>query len=107
MLVAVIQTELTSAHFCFNVPQMLMNVLAMYTLATVQPRVSTLLDPTNVPVTVLRQKMEKLATWHQVSSFCLIASPPTVMTVFRNYYLLECTFEIERVLDKTILARMS
>lgn len=54
--------RLTSAHFCFNVSQMSMNVPAVYILAIVQPHVSTLLDPTHVPVTILLQEMEKLAT---------------------------------------------
>ena len=83
---------------------MSMNVPAVYTLAIVQPHVSTLLDPAHVPVTILLQEMEKLATKHRVSSFCLIASLPTLINVFRNYFLLECTFGIERVLDKTLLA---
>ena len=51
-----------SAHFYFNVPQMSMSVPAVYTLAAVQPHVPTLLDPTNVPVTVVLQEMDKLAT---------------------------------------------
>ena len=54
--------RLKSVHFCFNVSQMSMNVLAVDTLATVQPHVSTLLDPIHVPVTILLQEMEKLAT---------------------------------------------
>ena len=54
--------RLKSVHFCFNVSQMSMNVLAVDTLATVQPHVSTLLDPIHVPVTILLQEMEKLVT---------------------------------------------
>ena len=52
----------THTHICFNVSQMSMNVQAVDILATVQPHVSTLLDPTHVPVTILLQEVEKLAT---------------------------------------------
>ena len=54
--------RLKSVHFCFNVSQMSMNAPAVDTLATVQPHVSTLLDPIHVPVTILLQELEKLAT---------------------------------------------
>ena len=54
--------KLMSAHFYINVPQMSMSVPAVYTLAAVQPHVPTLLDPTHVPVTVVLQEMDKLAT---------------------------------------------
>ena len=57
----------SSARFYLNVPQMSMSVPVVYTLATVQLHVPTILDPTHVPVTILLQEMEKLATWHQVS----------------------------------------
>ena len=52
----------THTHICFNVSQMSMNVQAVDILATVQPHVSTLLDPTHVPVTIVLQEVEKLAT---------------------------------------------
>ena len=52
----------THTHICFNVSQMSMNVPEVDTLATVQPHISTLLDPTHVPVTILLQEVEKLAT---------------------------------------------
>ena len=39
-----------------------MNVQAVDILATVQLHVSTLLDPTHVPVTIVLQEVEKLAT---------------------------------------------
>ena len=54
--------RLKCAHFGFNVSQMSMNVPEVDTLATVQPHVSTLFDPTHVPVTILLQEVEKLAT---------------------------------------------
>ena len=57
----------SSARFYLNVPQMSMSVPVVYTLPTVQLHVPTILDPTHVPVTILLQEMEKLATWHQVS----------------------------------------
>ena len=101
LLKLMLAARLKCAHFCFNVSQMSMNVPEVDTLATVQPHISTLLDPTYVPVTILLREMEKLAAEHQVSSFCLIATLPTLMTAFRNYSLLECTFRIERVLNKT------
>ena len=53
---------LTHTHICFNVSQMSMNVQAVDILATVQLHVSTLLDPTHVPVTIVLQEVEKLAT---------------------------------------------
>ena len=61
LLKLMLAARLKCAHFCFNVSQMSMNVPEVDTLATVQPHVSTLLDPTHVPVTILLREMEKLA----------------------------------------------
>ena len=47
-----------------------MSASAVYTTATVQPRVQTLLDPSTVLVTILLPEMEKRAISWQVNVSC-------------------------------------